>query len=64
LVNSVWCSGGFLYLNGQLFFKFWEMYYISLWFTPLLLQCPWFSGFVFWWNHWVLAYSFLNSWVV
>jgi hypothetical protein len=30
----------------------------------LLLQCPWFSGLVFWWSWWVLAYSFHSSWVV
>jgi hypothetical protein len=37
---------------------------VSLWFVPLLLcQCPWFSGFVFWWSHWV-QYSFHSSWIV
>jgi hypothetical protein len=30
----------------------------------LLLQCPWFSGLVLWWSHWVFAYSFHSSWVV
>jgi hypothetical protein len=24
--------------------------------TLLLLQCPWFSGLVFWWSRWVLAF--------
>jgi hypothetical protein len=32
--------------------------------VPLLLQCPWFSGLVFWWSQWILAYSFRKSWVV
>jgi hypothetical protein len=26
LVKSVWCPGGFLYLNGQLFLKIWEIF--------------------------------------
>jgi hypothetical protein len=30
----------------------------------LLLQCPWFSGLVFWWSQWVLTYCFHRSWVV
>jgi hypothetical protein len=25
MVKSVWCSGRFLYLNGQLFLKIWEI---------------------------------------
>jgi hypothetical protein len=34
-------------------------------FAPLLLfQCPRFSGLVFWWSCWVLAYCFHSSWVV
>jgi hypothetical protein len=28
-----------------------------------LLQCPWFTGLVFWWSCWVLSYSFCSSWV-
>jgi hypothetical protein len=31
---------------------------------PEALQCPWFSGLVFWWSRWVLAFSFHRSWVV
>jgi hypothetical protein len=30
----------------------------------LLLQCPWFPGLIFWWNHCVCEYSFHSSWVV
>jgi hypothetical protein len=30
---------------------------------PLLLQCTWFTGLVFWWSYRVLIYSFCNSWV-
>jgi hypothetical protein len=26
LVKSVWCPGGFLYLNGQNFLKIWEIF--------------------------------------
>jgi hypothetical protein len=26
--------------------------------APLLLQCPWFSGLVFWWSCWVLHIPF------
>jgi hypothetical protein len=55
---------------SKIFLRFWKFSVIillnilSLWFAPLLLlQYPWFSGLVFWWSHWVLAYSFHSFWV-
>jgi hypothetical protein len=35
LAKTVWCPGGFLYLNGQLFLKIWEIfcYYFVLYIT-------------------------------
>jgi hypothetical protein len=53
LVKSVWCTGGFLYLNGKNFLRFGKLlcywiYYISLWLALLLLQCSWFTSLVFW----------------
>jgi hypothetical protein len=60
LVKSVWCPGGFVYLNGQNFFEIWEIFcYYSMeyimylfWLAPLLfLQCPRFSDLIFWWSH-------------
>jgi hypothetical protein len=36
-------------LGNFLLLLYW-LYYVSLWLAPLLLlQCPWFSGLVFWW---------------
>jgi hypothetical protein len=32
--------------------------------APLLLKCQLFSCLLFWWNCWVLAYSFHSSWDV
>jgi hypothetical protein len=50
---------------GNFMLLYYWIYYMSLWLAPLLLlQCPWFSGLVFWWSHWVLAYYFHSSWVV
>jgi hypothetical protein len=25
--------------------------------------CPWFSGLIIWWSHWVLVYFFHSSWI-
>jgi hypothetical protein len=75
LVKSIWCPGGFLYLNGQNFPKIWKFFgyylvdilHIPLACTsspssvPMILR---FSGLVFWWSHWVLAYSFYSSFVI
>jgi hypothetical protein len=48
-----------------LFCYIYIQYFRTLWFAPLLLlQCPWFTGLVFSWSHWDLAYSFHSSWVI
>jgi hypothetical protein len=44
-------------------------YFIVILLIPLACtsspsSMPWFSGLVFWWSCWVLAYSFHSSWVV
>jgi hypothetical protein len=46
---------------GNFLLLFCWIYYTYLWIAPLL-QCPWFSGLVFWWDCRVVAYSFCNSW--
>jgi hypothetical protein len=44
-------------------FFYWT-YFVSLWLALLFHQCLLFSCLVFWWSHWILAYSFHRSWVV
>jgi hypothetical protein len=72
LVKSAWCPGGFLHRMGTIFSRFKKssvIILLNILLIPLLvpvrlLQCPWFSGLVFWWGLCFLIYSFLRTWVV
>jgi hypothetical protein len=50
--------GNFLLLFCKIYYKF------LLFASILFLQCPWFSGLVYWWSRWIPACSFHRSWVV